>query len=83
MKFIFISFKRNILPLFFILFAICLVLFSKTNLIAAKSGLVLWVNNIIPSLFPFFVITELLSHTNVISYLGNFFCTKVQVILIF
>lgn len=73
MRFIFVSFKKNILPLIFILFAFCLVIFSKSNLVAAKSGLSLWVNNVIPALFPFFVITELLSHTNIIYYFGKLF----------
>lgn len=73
MKFVIISLKRNILPFFLILFAICLVLFSKTNLIAIRNGLLLWANNVIPSLFPFFVLTELLSHTNLINNIGNLF----------
>ena len=73
MKFIFLSFKKNILPFLFFLLAICLVVFSKTNLVAAKNGLVLWANNVIPSLFPFFVITELLSHTNFVHYVGRVF----------
>ena len=73
MKFIFLSFKRNILPFIFILLAICLLVFSKSNLEASKSGLILWANNIVPSLFPFFVITELLSHTRIIYYIGKIF----------
>lgn len=73
MKFIILSFKKNILPFIFITFAVCLVIFSKSNLIAAKSGLSLWANNVIPALFPFFVVTELLSHTNIISTLGKVF----------
>ena len=77
MKFIFLSFKRNILPFFFIFLAICLVVFSKTNLIAAKNGLILWANNVVPSLFPFFVITELLSSTNVVHHIGRL-CDKIM-----
>lgn len=71
MKFIFLSFKRNILPMIFVLLAICLVLFSKSNLVAAKNGLTLWATNVVPSLFPFFVVTELLATTNVVYYLGK------------
>lgn len=63
--------KQLILPFILIIFTICLVIFSKTNLSAAKSGLVLWANSIVPSLFPFFVATELLSHTNFTYYLGR------------
>lgn len=73
MKFIFLSLRKNILPFLFFLLAICLVIFSKTNLVAAKNGLVLWANNVVPSLFPFFVVTELLSHTNFIYYVGKVF----------
>lgn len=70
-KFIFLSIRKNILPAIFCIFTICLVIFSKSNLIAAKNGLILWANNIVPSLLPFFIATELLSYTNVVSKLGN------------
>jgi len=63
--------KQLLLPFMLIMFTGCLVIFSKTNLSAAKSGLVLWANSIVPSLFPFFVATELLSHTNFTYYLGK------------
>ena len=65
------SIKRNGLAIIFCLFCFGLVLFSKTNLIAAKDGLVLWSTAVVPSLFPFFVSTELLCYTNVINYLGK------------
>lgn len=63
--------KQLIIPSILISFTIYLVVFSRTNLLAAKSGLVLWANSIVPSLFPFFVATELLSHTNFTYYLGK------------
>lgn len=63
--------KQLILPFLLILFTICLVIFSNTNLYAAKNGLLLWANSIVPTLFPFFVATELLSHTNFTYYLGK------------
>lgn len=59
------------MPFTLLFFTICLVIFSKTNLYSAKSGLILWANSIVPSLFPFFVATELLSHTNITYYLGK------------
>lgn len=71
MKFIFLSLKRNILPFIFVLIAICLVVFSKTNLAATTNGLTLWATCVVPSLFPFFVITNLLSHTKVVSFMGK------------
>lgn len=70
-KFIFLSVKRNLIPLAFCIFTIFLVIFSKSNLTAAKTGLVLWANNVVPSLLPFFIATELLSHTNVVSKIGK------------
>lgn len=66
-----IKIKKLILPLILVLFTACLVIFSKTNLSAAKNGLVLWANSIVPVLFPFFVATELLSHTPLTYYLGK------------
>ena len=71
-KFIILSIKRNIIPIVFLLFTICLVIFSKTNLTATKDGILLWVNNIVPSLLPFFIATELLSYTNIISKMEKF-----------
>ena len=65
--------KRNFLSLLFLFFTISILIFSKTNLPAIKSGLSLWANSVIPSLFPFFVATELLMHTNLFYKLGNYF----------
>lgn len=70
-KFIFLSIRRNILPAIFCIFTICLVIFSKHNLVATKEGLLLWANNVVPSLLPFFIATELLSYTNVVTKLGK------------
>ena len=66
-----VKLKRNFFPLLFLLFTLCLLLFSKSNLPAVKSGLALWANSVVPSLFPFFVATELLMHTNIVTLLGN------------
>ena len=63
--------KNLIIPSIFVLFTICLILFSSSNLIAAHNGLELWANSVIPSLFPFFVATELLSYTNFTNILGK------------
>ena len=57
--------KKHILYIIFLSFTLCLVIFSNSNLIAAKNGLKLWAQNVVPALFPFFVATELLSYTNV------------------
>ncbi len=66
-----VVFKKNLLTILFTLFLIFLVLFSKNNLQAAKNGLLLWAKNVVPSLFPFFIATELLNYTNLPYYLGK------------
>ena len=70
-NFIIISLKKNIIPTIFCIFTVCLVIFSKSNLVAAKEGLFLWANNVVPALLPFFIATELLSYTNVVNILGK------------
>ena len=63
--------KRNFFSLVFVFFTASLLLFSSSNLSAVKNGLALWANSVVPSLFPFFVATELLMHTNIIYQLGS------------
>lgn len=67
-----IKIKNYILPTLFTLFTIFLVVFSSSNLSAAKTGLGLWASSVLPSLFPFFVATELLSKTEIPHILGKF-----------
>lgn len=64
--------RKAFLPICFCLFTIFLIAFSNDNLIAAKNGLSLWASSVVPSLFPFFIATELLSHTNIIYLIGVF-----------
>lgn len=66
-----INLKKNFLSLILCLFIICLLIFSQSNISAAKSGLSLWANSVVPSLFPFFIAIELLNHTNVAHILGK------------
>lgn len=68
---IFVLIKKNILTMIFGLFLIFLVLFSKNNLSAASSGLKLWATCVVPSLFPFFIATELLNYTNITAIFGK------------
>lgn len=56
--------KRNIISIFLLIFMVCLVLFSKSCMQAAKSALKLWANSIVPTFLPFFIATECLSKTN-------------------
>lgn len=64
--------KSNIIPIFIYLFTVFLLVFSNNNVLSAKSGIVLWANSVVPSLLPFFIATELLGYTNIISLLGRF-----------
>lgn len=70
-KFYTINFKKNFLSILLCLFIFCLLVFSRSNISAAKNGLSLWVNSVVPSLFPFFIAIELLNHTNVAHILGK------------
>ena len=70
--FLILKIKQVILYTILIAFTCSLIIFSKNNLSAAKNGLVLWANSVVPSLFPFFIATELLSHTNFAYILGKF-----------
>ena len=70
-KMYFLKLKRNFIPLLFLLFTCCLLLFSNSNLPAVKNGLSLFANSIVPSLLPFFIATQMLMHTNIVSQLGN------------
>ncbi len=64
--------RKNIIPFSFLIFTVFLIIYSKSNIIAVKSGLSLWATSVIPSLFPFFVATELLLHTNIFSLFQKF-----------
>ena len=70
-NFIFIKLKNLIIPASFVLFTILLVVFSKSNLYAAKAGLSLFANSVLPSLLPFFIATELLTYTGIVPLLGK------------
>ncbi len=73
MNFIVISIKKYFFTFIFLLFIIGLILFSNNNLVAAQDGLALWATKVVPSLFPFFVATELLCQTNFTYILGKLF----------
>ncbi len=71
-KFIVFKVKSAIIPFCICIFTIFLLIFSNNNLSAAKKGIALWYSSVLPSLLPFFIATELLSHTNIVSIIGNF-----------
>ncbi|MBR0351494.1 MAG: sporulation integral membrane protein YlbJ [Clostridia bacterium] len=65
--------KRNIIPMAFLLFTFGLLIFANNNIVAVKNGLLLFANNVVPTLFPFFIATELLMHTNILYIIGRLF----------
>lgn len=73
MRFVIISLKKLFFPICILIFILFLVIFSNDNLIAAKNGISLWATAVVPSLLPFFIATELLNYTNIISLLGKVF----------
>ena len=71
MKIIVFKIKKLFIPACICLFTMFLLIFSNSNLSSAKTGLSLWANSVVPSLLPFFIATELLGYTNVVSILGK------------
>lgn len=70
-----LNFKKSIFSFLSIAFIICLLLFSNSNIRAAQEGLNLWASSVVPVLFPFFIATELLYCTNLVSFLEKY-CSK-------
>lgn len=70
-NFIVLTLNKYILPIILCIFTCCLLIFSSQNLTAAKTGLSLWADSVLPALLPFFIATELLSYTYIIPVLGK------------
>ncbi len=62
--------KNALVPLACIIFIIILILFSKTAVSSALKGINLWLYVVFPSLFPFFVATEILNRTGFVKAFG-------------
>ena len=71
MNFLVISLRKNFFTIIFIIFLISLFMFSENNIEAAQNGLILWSTKVLPSLFPFFIATELLCRTSLAYVLGK------------
>ena len=71
MNFFVINLKKYSFMFIFLVFLICLITFSSTNLVASKDGLALWANSVLPSIFPFLVASELICQTNLPYILGK------------
>ena len=66
------SIKKYFFTILILIFLIGLLSFSTSNIQAAKDGMVLWAEAVVPSLFPFFVASSLLCQTNIISIFGKY-----------
>lgn len=56
-----------------ILFGIGLIFFSSSNIVAVRKSLDLFLNSVFPSLFPFLIVTELLSYTSLVPWISSKF----------
>ncbi len=66
-----IIYAKNLsIPVFCVILLVSLVLFSKTALDSALSGLKLWLQVVLPSLLPFFITAEILNATGIMGALG-------------
>ena len=73
MKLIIIKLKHTFIPFLICLFTICLIIYSTQNITAAKNGMKIWIYYVVPSMFPFFIATNLLLRTDIFLSLGKFF----------
>lgn len=75
---VFLNNKRNILqyirkcilPVFGLIFIAALIIYPKSAVASASKGISLWLNVVFPSLFPFFVASQLLSKSGFINIFG-------------
>jgi len=70
-KFSVLKIKNYIIPFIFVGLIVLLVIFSKDVFDSAHNGLLLWVNNVVPSLLPFLICLEILKKTNIINITGK------------
>jgi sporulation integral membrane protein YlbJ len=62
--------RKFILPVIGILFIIALIVYPNTAVASASKGIHLWLYIVFPSLFPFFVASQLLSKSGLINIFG-------------
>lgn len=65
--------KKTFLGISSVMFFICMLIFPKTVLHGAEEGLLLWFQIILPTLFPFLLLSNFLLLTGNIYYITNFF----------
>lgn len=64
------SISNYFLTIIIIFFVFALIAFSSSNIVAVQSSIDVCLNSIFPSLFPFLIVSELLSYTSIISFLS-------------
>jgi len=65
--------SKYIVQIISITFILCLVIFSDTSVNAARRGIKLWFEVVFPSLFPFFVASDILNKTGFVRVMGFLF----------
>lgn len=66
--------KNSIKILFFclsIIWGICLFIYSNEVILSVRNAIIIWGQNIIPSLYPFFILSEILIYFDAFKLLGN------------
>lgn len=66
-----IRLKKCIFPSALLIIMFFIIVLSQNAYTTAQSAFMLWVNNVIPSLLPFFICIELLKQTNFINFAGK------------
>lgn len=62
--------KKSLLPVMAVIFIAALIIYPKTAVSSASKGIELWLKVVFPSLFPFFVASQLLSKSGVVGLFG-------------
>lgn len=66
------NFTIYIIPILVCFFNVLIILFPKEIIESSKNGLLLWFNNVVPSLLPFIIGTNLLISLGFIEFIGTF-----------
>jgi hypothetical protein len=67
------SFRNSIIKGLILLFLCALLIFPDPSLQGASKGLLLWFHNVLPSLLPFIILSNLLIHLNITEQISKVF----------